>query len=374
MSTKMHTRVLPSLLAAITLHAAHTTRAFAQDLPSGLAVHGFMSQAYGRSDGHQLLGISEDGTADYRVAALQFRYSLDPRDAFVVQFSHERLGRSRLGDFEPPVDLDWIFYEHRFDDYTVARVGKVRSPLGIYNEIRDVGTLLPLYRPPAVFYGEQMYTSETVDGATLGRRVPLGAWELSLEGFAGSWEFLQLDYETIAEVDLGYGAQVWLSTPLEGVRVGGGVARYSVRDILGADPEQVDHDVLVTAAAEGRLGPVEARAEFFHARWGADDLGYEGTSEGYYGELVYNVTDALSLVGQAQFLDLSMGIPAFAWSMDENLDRSFAAGVRYAVGPNVVLKLEGHRYRGYAIEDEQRLFPAPRANVSYGLFSVSTSF
>ena len=43
--------------------------------------------------------------------------------------------------FQPDVALDWLFYEHRFADGAV-KVGRVKIPFGIYNEVRDVGTLL----------------------------------------------------------------------------------------------------------------------------------------------------------------------------------------------------------------------------------------
>jgi hypothetical protein len=365
-------RIVPALAAAAALSALGAP-AMAQ-LPEGLSVHGFMTQAYGRSDGRQIIGIGSDGTADYRVAALQFRYAYDARSAFVIQLSHERIGRSPLGDLEPAVDLDWAFYEHRFDDYTVARVGKVRSPIGIYNEIRDVGTLLPFYRPPVFMYGEQVYTSETLDGITLGRRFPLGDWELSVDGFVGSWSFVQLDYVTEATVDLGYGAQVWLQTPLDGLRVGAAGVRFTVRDILGAPADAEDPEALLVASLDGRFGAVGARSEFLHVAFGEDELGYTGTADIYYGELTLDVTDRLTLMGQAQWQDFAIEIPAFMLSMDENLERDLSVGVRYAYRPNVVLKLEGHRYSGRNIEDEV-IFPwDERVRASYALFSVSTSF
>jgi hypothetical protein len=372
--TKLHTlrpaRLAPALAAAAALSAAPAMG----QLPEGLSIHGFMTQAYGRTDGHQIIGIGPDGTADYRVAALQFRYAYDARGAFVIQLSHERLGRSPLGDLEPAVDLDWVFYEHRFDDYTVARVGKVRSPIGIYNEFRDVGTLLPFYRPPLVIYGEQMYTSETLDGITLGRRFPLGDWELSVDGFVGSWGFMQLDLATRATVDLGYGAQLWLQTPVDGLRVGAAGVRYTVRDILYVPADAEDREVLLVASLDGRFGPVGARSEFRYVGFGEDELGYNGTADAYYGEVTLDVTDRLTLMGQAQWQDFAIEIPAFMLSIDENIDRDLSAGVRYALTPNVVLKLEGHRYRGRNIEDQVLAPTDERVGVNYALFSVSTSF
>jgi hypothetical protein len=69
----------------------------AQEESSGgvkITFHGYLTQAYAQSDGHQFLGITEDGTADYRTAALQIRADVNKDDAFVVQLSHERFGAS----------------------------------------------------------------------------------------------------------------------------------------------------------------------------------------------------------------------------------------------------------------------------------------
>src|SRR4029078_364973 len=73
--------------------------AVAQDNDSSLSVHGFLTQAYASSNGNTLFGIPDDGTSDYRNAALQFRYKLTDHNSIVIQLSHERLGDSLLNQF-----------------------------------------------------------------------------------------------------------------------------------------------------------------------------------------------------------------------------------------------------------------------------------
>lgn len=363
-------------MALLLLAAAGTPGSGQSVLPEGLSVHGFLTQAYGVSDGHQRLGIPSYGTADYRVAALLFRYDATDQDAFVLQFSHERIGRSPLTAGEPAVDLDWVFYERRFGENTLARVGKIRTPVGIYNEIRDVGTLLPLYRPPTTLYGEQMYASETVDGAMVGHRVPLGDWSLDLEGFFGSWEYLQWDLETIAEIDGGAGAQVWLRTPLQGLRVGGSALRYTARNVQDTPEGFEDSQVLWMASVDGTFPRFFIRGEGYELDFGSEAGGYEVGARGYYGQLGFNVTDAVGLVAQAEWTDLELEVfEPMPFLFDDNMERDLSLGVRYSPLPNLVLKLEGHRYSGYGIENETRIIGLmERADVTYGLLSVSTSF
>ncbi|HEX7239619.1 MAG TPA: hypothetical protein VF263_05110, partial [Longimicrobiaceae bacterium] len=139
-------------------------------LAEKLQVHGYLTQGYAQSGELPILGISEGGTANYRTAALQFRYGITEKDNFVLQFSHRDMGTSLFTSDESSVMLDWAFYQRRFGNGSV-RVGRGPIPLGIYNEVRDVGTILPFYRAPSNFYYEGF---ETLDGASANYDFALG--------------------------------------------------------------------------------------------------------------------------------------------------------------------------------------------------------
>src|SRR5260370_14664662 len=117
------------------------------------------------------MGLTPQGTADYRRAAIVARYSPTPQNAFVVQLGHRRLGDSPTMKFEDNLKVDMAFYEHRFGSGTSLRVGKSALPSGIFNEIRYVGTLLPFYRAPYSVYGEGTNTSETLNGVFVSHRL-----------------------------------------------------------------------------------------------------------------------------------------------------------------------------------------------------------
>ena len=373
--------VFTALSANLTFAGMTSSPAFAQNTAlDRLSIHGFLTQAYGITDGHQFLGLPSYGTADYRTAALLFRYDATDRDVFAVQFSHERLGLSPLGALEPAVDLDWIFYEHRFGDRTIARVGKIRTPIGIYNEFRDVGTLLPLYRPPVGMYGEQLNRSETVDGAMIGHEVPLGDWSLNLEAFFGSWEYTQADFQTRARVDRAYGTQLWVNTPVEGLRAGGGAMHMDVRNVMGAPPGLRDNQLAWYGALDGMFSRFFVRSEYFRISFGEEEAPFTGAVPIYFVEAGFNLTERLSLVGQAEFIDITLEAnESIPQPVNENIGRDFALGIRYQPSPFLAFKLEGHRHRGYGIEDSPEVeVPVPGLgeldSVTYGLFSISTSF
>src|ERR1044071_6876430 len=209
--------ILSSLAGSFGLLAQEETAP--AEAPTGpqITIHGYLTQAYARSDGAEIQGIPEEGTADYRTAALQIRADVTEQDTFAIQLSHERFGESDIKAFQDDLALDWIFFENQFGDSSV-KVGRVPIPFGIYNEVRDVGTLLPFYRPSTNFYGEGAYTSETVDGIVLSRVFDLGgSWRLDGDVHYGSWEFVNRSGSfSKNKVEDSIGVELWLETPLPG--------------------------------------------------------------------------------------------------------------------------------------------------------------
>jgi hypothetical protein len=269
-------------------------------------------------------------------------------------------------------------------DNTTVRVGKILLPIGIYSEIRDVGTLLPFYRPPTSMYGEAIYSSETLNGVSVGQRVPLGQeWLLNVDAFVGDWEYLQADFETFGKVDGGMGVNMWLETPLQGLRVGGAVTRFSARNILGAPAEQRDELLWSQGSVDGQFERFTVRAEASQVtfRDATTDV-YSGSLRAAYAQVGVSLTSRLSFTAQAEIQRISVDIPEpqppfppQPLELDWTQQRDLGLAARYLLSPNVVLKLEGHRARGYSIDD-QLLFPlvdAP-AQFNYAVFSVSTSF
>ena len=59
------------------------------------SVHGYLTQGWGKSDGTQFYGLTDEPSTDFRYAALQLRYFATANDQFVVQANHRRLGQSR---------------------------------------------------------------------------------------------------------------------------------------------------------------------------------------------------------------------------------------------------------------------------------------
>lgn len=399
------------LVASMILAAASPVLA---DGDSKLEVHGFLTQAWATADfatgpaadlsggvnfDERLIGISEDGTFDYRNLALQFRYDISDNDTMIIQLSNEATGISPVDDLRDEVELDWAFYERKLGSDSRLRVGRVQIPWGIYNEIRDVGTILPFYRPAYAIYLEGGFTSETVDGLGFSHVFSGNSdWSLDLELYAGEYEAFEISQMTGASARVKardvFGAQLWLNTPISGLRLGAAIQSKSLEEGLegflrpvGGSNDYTDYMFSV----DGDFDRWSARAEYrafepdnLPSFIGSPNLATLDLSA-YYFQLGFGITDALRIYAQYENQDFEQTSADFATGRVEYTQREdVGVALNYRFGPQLLLKAEYHEteYQAPAI------FPIFQPNAppllgaeildadggNYGILALSVSF
>jgi hypothetical protein len=101
-------------------------------------VHGYAAQGFVYSDDNNVFGKSSDGSWDYYEAGLNASVQVHPKLLFSAQAAIRDAGISDDGTLR----LDYAVADYRLVeavDTTVGiRAGKVKNPLGFYNETRDV--------------------------------------------------------------------------------------------------------------------------------------------------------------------------------------------------------------------------------------------
>lgn len=333
-----------------------------------LQIHGFLTQGIADADGLSLNGISKRVTADYRVAALQFRYDVTKSDGITLQFRARRLGTNPIRNLEPAVALNWAFYEHKFGSTgLVAKAGLIPAPRGIYNEIRSVGTLLPFYRAPINLYPEGF---EAVDGVSLAKRFDLkqfGSFEAvgyygGFDNTAASFPATGPKFTTaISRFENAYGGQAWYNTPIRGVRFGVGGVKFKSR---AADTIPVTTTILPFTRWYGSFDATFDRAfvrsEYTLLSAGANTAAYyvQGGTR-LFGNLWVNAQNELS--------------DRKAAGRVYRLQRDASVGLNYMASSGVSFKVEQHSAKGYVFEKYLNPLLAPgRSN--YTIASVSASF
>lgn len=359
-----------------------------------LSVHGYLTQAYGFSSDHQIFGIPNSGTSDLRNLALQFRYDINDDNNIIIQLSHERMGLSPLMQLKNDVELDWAFFEHRFNEETSIRVGKILLPFGVYNEIRDVGTLLPFFHLPYGPYGNGNYMSETLDGLSITHQLDLYSdWIIAFDVYGGRWnwiEWLNL-YNPItkgiesvvseAEIEKGVGIQLKITPPLEqlsftaGVKYGhvsGGLS-FQEGDWIGER-----NFIIFDGSFDADFDQFFIRGEYFY-------LDFENipmSVPSYYLQAGFYFTEELILVSQYEYFGIvnaritPNSIYAFgAESGSFDYNKGFALGLNYVISSNLVIKAEHHWNESFLLEDKAFLLLVDDpVNTMHTIISVSTSF
>jgi hypothetical protein len=330
-----------------------------------VTIHGFLTQAYGFSNGNQILGIPHEGTFDYGNSALQIRGEMTAADSITIQLGHERNADSPSQKTLPDVSLDWVFYEHRFGESTL-KVGRVKVPLGVYNEARDVGTILPFFRPPRDFYGQGAYTLETIDGGLVSHHFSLAkGWDLTADAYFGNWELFDTQQQAIKATKT-VGTQLFLETPVDGLRFGLGGVKFNTSSTpeLPRSHWQEVHGSL--QATFGRFeGEIEAKNETADLETGAREL----TIKAAYVRLGVHLTSQLTVNGQLEGFRLAL--PTLPKALD--YDRDEVLGLSYQFHPDLVLKAEYHWNTGYSLDTPVSIL-GPKAKTQYGLVSLAASF
>ncbi len=365
----------------------------AEDLPDKLRIFGHLTQAYAESSLGSILGATKSGTTELNSLAVQFRWSISDRDAAVIQLAHENRSNDIFSPIGHDVEVDWAFYERRIGRTTALKVGRLNVPLGIYNEVLDVGTLLPFFHAPISFYSGVLNTAETVDGISISHIFAARSdWNLEAHAYYGGWDTAQQRVSSDAEFGLvnldaraedGVGVQLWLNTPTHGVRLGGGYLTWRL-DGPNTPPNTRDDWESYHVSLDVDTGKWLARAEWRDWSFEQDLGAFLGLSEsilartgrtGRYCQLGAWFTPRIGLFGQ--FEDISLRDDPGLQPQLRDFHQDAALSANYRFRPDLVAKVEVHRSETrFPLADPSRpqTFGGPEVGVDWLIASLSVSF
>lgn len=343
-------------------------------LASRFKFFGYINVAYGETDHHQYRGATPNGTFDFRSAALQGRFEANPDNEVVIQLANESVGDSPSDALRDDLELDWLFFRHRFKNGTSVRLGRVPLPIGIYNEIKDVGTALPFFRPSDNFYGEGTWTSDSVDGIVITHNFETGAgWNFDLDLYYGEWERIESDGNgrryAKADISDAVGIFTWVNTPWNGLRVGFGYNQFTATGGAFLAPGVSDDENTRYFSLDGAWDPVTLRFEASRRNFTG------GYWQPYYAELGLQVAAKWKVNALYDVGKLYYAIPFFA-TFDGDIEELWGLAVNYEIRPGWVAKLE-HRWTKTLGQVEDRslnMFFDQPLDIELTLVSVAVSF
>jgi hypothetical protein len=354
-----------------------------------IAVHGFLSQGYLKSDRNNFLANTEEGTFEFREYGINVSSDLTDQ----LHIGAQLFGRD-FGDYgNDKIRLDWGFADYRFQDWLGIRAGRMKMVHGLYNETRD----LDMVRT-SIFLPESIYNDAWRDSFTamngIGLYGTLSLKSLGSLSYQAQWgkikiepdgglskyidKFIPMDIDDVDTSDIYLAGVEWNpAPPLDGLRLRWTWNTWEMDDKATTNSHpfwqiqgipsglpllfHADFDITVLAV-EYRWGNLVLAAETFYPAGYAYRLespllgrldGGTDDPAGYYAGITYRFTDwfELGMLYSAFYnnehdkdgeqLNADTGLPRYnAWLKDTTLT------ARFDIRENLVIKAEGHIMNG----------------------------
>jgi len=193
--------------------------------------HGFASQGYIYNTGNNnyLGGKSSEGTFDFR------EYGVNASIAKGKWRVGAQLFGQKLGAYgEDKITLDWATVDYQASQYIGLRVGRVKTPRGLYNEALDLDFTRPFVLLPQSVYDARLRDfNSSFDGGMFYGNIPMGkagsldyrayAGHISLSTQSGANDYFNNDAALVNKsftMDATFGGSLFWNTPVEGLRFG----------------------------------------------------------------------------------------------------------------------------------------------------------
>lgn len=356
----------------------------AQDEPASLTaapveLHAFVSQGFILSAKNEYLANSKSGSLEFSEVGVNLTKPLPENLRLGVQLFAHDLGP--FGNFAP--QFDWYYLDWRPRDEFGIRIGRLKMPFGLYNELNDIDAArVPILLPQSIYQADHREYLFALAGGELYGDLHLGqAGSLEYRAYGGTLPSQPPGAKpgltvTRAAVPYVYGARVLWSTPLDGL-----LAAFSVQAV------RFDWDVVIDPALSGVLEMAGAlpsglsspiAVKFRVPRWitslqyAAHDLDFSAEYSRWTGRF-YSPAPALfpphtvneRYYAMASYHASSWFTPGLYYSgyfvnlQDrhgrENYQHDLAVTTRYDLTDHWLFKLEGHLMFGTAALDNKAL-------------------
>lgn len=223
-------------------------------------IHGFVSQGFIKTTANNYLVKSQPGSFEFNEVGLNFSTQLSDELRVGAQLLSRDLGVFGNNEWV----LDWGFGDYRWKDWMGFRLGKIKMPLNLYNEVRDIDMVrTPILLPQGVYDETLRDMTQAFSGAEVYGSFPVGKiGSFDYEGYVGTLNIpatgglgsyfsdIGLYDVTKMEVNDFFGGKVKWNTPVEGL-------------VLGLSKQRLD--TTITGTIKPELTP--AFAQFLGAPW-----------------------------------------------------------------------------------------------------------
>jgi hypothetical protein len=337
---------------------AHAAESASTYDPADLDVHGFVSQGAFLSTGNNFLEDSKHGSTKFTEVGINFTKPISDEFRVGMQLFAHNFGQ--LGNYNALVD--WFYASYRWKDWLGLRVGRIKLPFGLYNDVSDIDSArIPILLPQSIYSVQNRdYLLAQTGGELYGYLGLHSAGALAYRLYGGSI-YLENAASTNAAVTVTklespylLGGRVMWETPVNGLRLG-----------VSAQRLRIDYGFVVggTTAVSLKV-PVTmwiASVEYSKSNWllAAEYSRYRVKSESDSPSIFPNGTatsEQSYVMASHRFsrwiqpgLYYSLLFPNAKdrWGLEDS-DRDLAATMRMDLNPYWLLKFEVHYVHGTA--------------------------
>jgi hypothetical protein len=150
-----------------------------------VVMHGFLAEGYMKSDGNNFL-TAQTGAGTFQDAEGALNIATNLTDNLHVGAQVYARDIGRLGAGKP--QLDWAYADYKVKDWLGFRGGKVKTPLGLYNDTQDMEFLyLWVLLPQSVYPADLRSLTIAHTGGDIYGTIGLGkAGSVSYQGYGGT--------------------------------------------------------------------------------------------------------------------------------------------------------------------------------------------
>jgi hypothetical protein len=373
---KITTLLSVAALAAGTL----ATNSYALEVePLGVEIHGFVSQGFIQSSKHNEYPVqgANKGSFNFNDYGVNFSKQISPDLRVAVQF----FGEDRGYYGHDAVTLDYAYGDYRVRDWLGFRAGKIKVPMGLYNETRDADALRTfVFLPQGIYKDSQRESIAGMSGVSLygtSPSTPLGTFAYQVQAGAiniandsGIAEDMKKrgTYATVASVDTDIATNYALEwrTPLEGLRVNGTYLRNGItikgttnnlggpftagsninlhvtaQELYVLSTEYTFNDLVVAAEYEWQNGHADTTLT---SPTGVTSASHKSIgNESYYLSATYRLSELLELGG---YYSITHGDKYHPEATKASYTNDAALALKIDPVKNLTLKVEGHYLTG----------------------------
>ncbi len=383
----MDKKIFVTVLFLFLLHV-NTVFSYQQD---ELSIHGFASTGYLKSNHNNYLVSSKEGSFEFNEFGINFSTSITDNIRTGMQLYSFDLGE--IGNNQ--VKLDWAFLDCQWKETLGIRLGKIKGPIGFYNEVRDYDMLRTSVLMPQCIYNNSWRESLIgIQGASIYGKISLGkvgrldynvyGGTNTIESDGGLAKVMVQGEDESFSATMNYlsGGRIIWKTPVEDLSLAGTVLAFDLFFKHSVVLESLIPDGQINIySMEYTIGNLTAAAEYYVmkldrttilASTGEKADASRTYPEGMYGQITYQFSDWIESgtyysVYYADNHDRS----GRSWGNDyEAWQKDWAINISFDILDNWIVKVEVHFMDGVALTYS----PSQNDHQEWTLYTIKTTF